>query len=204
MTEKEMLLAILDLQDEHNKTINADWKNQNYPFYRAIWVECSELLEHYGWKWWTNSVIDKDQVYLEVIDILHFGLSDLLTKYTESQIAAIFAVRLNPANFVYGDFAYNLERFIKVTLEQRGFDVDLFFVMIHELNYTFKDLYIGYVAKNTLNKFRQDNGYSEGTYTKIWNGKEDNLVMLELIRSGTALDALYTALATKYKALSNG
>jgi hypothetical protein len=31
-----------------------------------------------------------------------------------------------------------------------------------------------YVAKGVLNIFRQDNGYQEGTYVKVWGGKEDN------------------------------
>ena len=32
-----------------------------------------------------------------------------------------------------------------------------------------------YIIKNVLNKFRQDNGYKEGTYKKIWKMGEDSL-----------------------------
>lgn len=35
-------------------------------------------------------------------------------------------------------------------------------------------LYKLYISKNTLNKFRQNNGYKEGTYIKEWRGREDN------------------------------
>lgn len=38
-----------------------------------------------------------------------------------------------------------------------------------------------YFGKNVLNQFRQDNGYKDGTYIKMWNGKEDNLYMLEIV-----------------------
>ena len=32
-----------------------------------------------------------------------------------------------------------------------------------------------YIIKNVLNKFRQNNGYKEGIYKKIWKIGEDNL-----------------------------
>ena len=38
-------------------------------------------------------------------------------------------------------------------------------------------LYRLYVGKNILNQFRQDHGYKEGNYIKVWNGEEDNVVM---------------------------
>ena len=43
-------------------------------------------------------------------------------------------------------------------------------------------LYKLYVGKNILNKFRQEHGYKEGTYIKIWNGEEDNVVMQGILR----------------------
>jgi hypothetical protein len=61
------------------------------------------------------------------------------------------------------------------------------------------------VGKNTLNFFRQDHGYKEGSYIKIWNGEEDNEVLAALV---TSLDTnaddfqqqLYNALKEKYPA----
>jgi hypothetical protein len=37
------------------------------------------------------------------------------------------------------------------------------------------------VGKNTLNRFRQHNGYKDGTYIKIWNGLEDNEVLFKIL-----------------------
>ena len=66
-----------------------DWRGQGYPWYRAIWVECAELLDHYGWKWWKHQTPDLEQVQLELVDIWHFGLSDLLARAVPAaQIAA--------------------------------------------------------------------------------------------------------------------
>jgi len=43
--------------------------------------------------------------------------------------------------------------------------------------FTFNHLYNLYLGKNVLNEFRQNNGYKEGDYVKIWNGVEDNVIM---------------------------
>ena len=43
------------------------------------------------------------------------------------------------------------------------------------------DLFKLYMGKNVLNTFRQNHGYKEGTYKKIWNGEEDNVVMQRLL-----------------------
>jgi hypothetical protein len=62
------------------------------------------------------------------------------------------------------------------------------------------ELYRLYVGKNILNRFRQDHGYKEGTYSKIWNGEEDNVAMQRLLERETSMtpDALYAALETLY------
>jgi len=59
------------------------------------------------------------------------------------------------------------------------------------------------IKKVLLNKFRQDNGYKEGTYIKIWDGKEDNVVMMETIEKmdNVSFDELYTALDKDYSRL---
>jgi hypothetical protein len=64
-------------------------------------------------------------------------------------------------------------------------------------------LYRAYVGKNVLNAFRQDHGYKAGTYDKLWQGREDNvhLVELEAILPVDAPDyreALYAALEARY------
>ena len=59
-----------------------------------------------------------------------------------------------------------------------------------------------YVAKNVLNKFRQDNGYKDGTYKKIWNGREDNAVLNEILSQNISkIDEIYTKLSDEYKKL---
>lgn len=60
-----------------------------------------------------------------------------------------------------------------------------------------------YVIKNTLNGFRKDHGYEDGTYDKIWyTGKEDNIVAMDIMQdnSSYSVKELYDALEYKYRA----
>lgn len=52
---------------------------------------------------------------------------------------------------------------------------------MHQCNLSWDELHRQYVAKNVLNMFRQDNGYKAGTYIKDWGGREDNVVLVELM-----------------------
>ena len=49
---KQQIATMLELQDSMNAKVNKEWREQNFEWYRAIWIECAELLDHHGWKWW--------------------------------------------------------------------------------------------------------------------------------------------------------
>lgn len=53
-------------------------------------------------------------------------------------------------------------------------------ILRNELPFNLSSYYFG---KNVLNQFRQDNGYKEKTYIKVWDGEEDNIVMIKFINS---------------------
>lgn len=58
---RAMLQTMAAMQDAHNRQVHAAWREQGYPYYRAVWVECAELLDHFGWKWWKHQQPDADQ-----------------------------------------------------------------------------------------------------------------------------------------------
>lgn len=203
-TRTEQLLVMLDLQDKMNTRVHPQWRQQGYDWYRAIWVECAELMDHYGWKWWKKQSPDTEQVELELIDIWHFGLSVLLERGTDpALIAKQVATQLDAAPAA-GDFRTDLEAFVAATLQDRRFHVSLFSRLLHDVGMSFDDLYSGYVSKNVLNFFRQDNGYQDGSYRKQWHdGREDNEHLAELTRtlersSSRFKDELYAALTERY------
>lgn len=195
---------MLALQEEINRSVHPDWRSQAFPWYRAVWIECAELLDQYGWKWWKRQEADREHLVLELVDIWHFGLSMLLLAgYDAPRLARELAEALRdpPA----GEFPDLLERFAGRALVERTFDLPLFAALARAVGLEFSELHRRYVAKNVLNRFRQDHGYAEGRYRKEWGGREDNAHLLEL---ACALDGddpafperLYAALAERYRA----
>ena len=203
---KQQISTMLDLQDSMNSKVKDDWRAQNFEWYRAIWIECAELLDHHGWKWWKKQQPDVNQIALELVDIWHFGLSLLLLK-DQSQEAICDSV-ITAFNEVEaaGDFAVSLEEFTANTLITKDFDINGFVSLVKGINMQFDQLYIAYVGKNVLNFFRQDHGYQDGSYHKQWGGQEDNEHLVEIVtKLDTNLpsfkDDLYAEMKAVYEKL---
>ena len=126
---EQQLAAMAELQDALNVNVHPQWRDQGHAYYRAIWVECAELLDHYGWKWWKHQRTDLEQVKLEIVDIWHFGLSQLIREgridsgRVDASIVAAFE-RIGVAQG--GDFRDAVETLAGEVLAQRGFPVDAF------------------------------------------------------------------------------
>jgi dimeric dUTPase (all-alpha-NTP-PPase superfamily) len=204
---QEQIQVMLNLQDDMNTRVHPDWRNQGFAWYRAVWIECAEMLDHYGWKWWKKQSPDVEQVKLELIDIWHFGLSMLLLEKQSAASIGGALVRAETASEKPGSFPEELEHFVTEILNTRRFDVVAFARLMRSIDLSFAELYSSYVSKNVLNFFRQDNGYQEGTYLKQWGGREDNEHLVELARRLDATgadfkDQLYQALAERYRSIS--
>ncbi len=200
---KQQLLTMLEMQDAMNAKVNADWREREHEWYRAIWIECAELMDHFGWKWWKKQSPDRDQVILELVDIWHFGLSDLLMTEASPEACVekiLQELDLSPRD---SDFCADVETFACATLNTRHFDVRGFAAMMLGMALSFDELYCRYVGKNVLNFFRQDHGYKDGSYRKVWDGKEDNEHLVELVATLDSAaqnfkDRLYEGLKARY------
>lgn len=200
---KNRIIQMLDMQDKMNAKVHPEWKTQGFAWHRAIFVECAEMMDHYGWKWWKRQDPDVEQVKLELVDIFHFGLSlDHLTGASYEVLAEQIASNMTVEKS--GDFLGALEKFAVATLGGKCFHSRLFAQLMVDVDMTFDDLYVGYIGKNVLNFFRQDNGYKDGSYRKHWHdGREDNEHLVEIIASLDAssesfADDLQKALAVRY------
>ena len=204
---KQQLATMLELQGNMNTKVHAEWRDQDFELYRAIWVECAELMDHYGWKWWKKQTPDVDQIALELVDIWHFGLSLLLLSGDDletigDRVIAGFADQQGS-----DDFASDLEEFTAQTLVTKEFDIAGFARLMDGINMDFETLYVGYVGKNVLNFFRQDNGYKDGSYHKQWGGKEDNEHLVEIVAqldtsAASFKDDLYSQMQSTYQRLN--
>lgn len=202
---KQALVNMLTLQDSMNTRVHPNWVEQNFEWYRAAWIECGELIEHYGYKWWKKQIPDIEQVRLEVIDIWHFGLSALFVEGKSiDDIASEIDAELAGFEPQGAGVREATEALAMHCLQTKGFSPSLFWELMLASGLNFESLYSAYVGKNVLNFFRQDNGYQEGTYIKNWGGREDNEHLVELVdqldRAAADFDKqVYQALERRYQ-----
>ncbi|MES9941015.1 MAG: dUTP diphosphatase [Candidatus Thiodiazotropha sp. 6PLUC2] len=178
---KDKILTMLKLQDAMNCKVNDDWRDAGYPWYRAIWTECAEMLDHYGWKWWKHQKPDMQQVHLEIVDIWHFALSDLILHNATLDEAAEQAMKGLEQTTEPVDIRTSIEQLAMASIKTESADIGHFATMMRAAELNFDELFKTYIGKNVLNFFRQDHGYKEGSYIKIWNGREDNEYLAEIL-----------------------
>ena len=202
---KQALVNMLTMQHNMNTRVHENWVEQNFEWYRAAWIECGELIEHYGYKWWKKQEPEMEQVRLEVIDIWHFGLSALFRdgKGIE-QIATEIDAELAAHSPTGQGVREATEELALHALQTRGFSPTRFWDLMLASGLDFDSLYSAYVGKNVLNFFRQDNGYKEGTYVKNWAGREDNEHLVELVapldkNAEDFSQQVYQALQNRYR-----
>lgn len=202
---KQALVNMLTMQNKMNTRVHNDWIGQNFEWYRATWIECGELIEHFGYKWWKKQEPDMEQVRLEVIDIWHFGLSALFRDGKSIDvIAAEIEAEISAHEPVEKGVREATEALALHSLETRGFSPARFWDLMLAVGLDFESLYSAYVGKNVLNFFRQDNGYKEGTYVKTWAGREDNEHLVDLVAALDKeaidfADQVYLALEGRYR-----
>ena len=195
--------TMLDLQDQMNAKVHLEWRQQGFEWYRAAWIECAELMDHAGYKWWKHADPDIEQIQLEVVDIWHFGMSAMICSHDNldelaAQIAADLAAKPAESSLLEAT-----EILAESCITTKSFCTSAFLGLMAASGLSFDRLHRIYVGKNVLNLFRQDHGYKDGSYIKIWDGREDNehlsdlLVRLDPNRADFT-DAVYQGLAKAY------
>lgn len=202
---RTMLRTMLRMQDRINTQVHPDWIAQGFAWHRAIWVECAELVDHCGYKWWKRQHPDLAQIQLEVVDIWHFGLSACFLEGESLEAVAGRIARDWPSRPPSRGVLEAAEALAAVAAGDGVFSVADFASLLDAVPMSFDELFRQYLAKNVLNVFRQDHGYREGTYRKLWAGREDNEHLMELLAAvdtagEDAEAALYRALADRYVA----
>ncbi|ALV24998.1 dUTPase, dimeric [Campylobacter iguaniorum] len=219
---------MLKLQQKLNDDTNGKgWEsgltaqNKLISWKRCIYMECAELIDSFAWKHWKaiSKPTNKENVIIEIVDIWHFIMSLGLENYTSKKIGDIHQLAIDIASCSgFSEFckdAYHINQYniyeiindVEAIINRcSGFDINFFdlvkdyFRLALKCGVNLGVLFEMYMGKNVLNKFRQDNGYKEGTYKKLWNGVEDNVVMGEILASGiNSPEQIYSALELKYK-----
>lgn len=201
---KEKLQQMLDLQLSFNVKINPEWKTVGYPYCDAIWTEAAEAFNHTAWEWWKNSTHTPDinQIKMELVDIWHFVMSELMTYEASEEMTHVGIVdmvntdvssmEIESLEFDIKNIAEAFKNIIRSAMLPRdekriGIILSTFIQALFVLKMDWADLYKLYVGKNTLNIFRQNNGYKTNTdaYKAQWAkpaGKEDNEYLTEILK----------------------
>jgi len=216
------ILTMLELQQKLNDNTNGKgWEEgttkqgKKIDWRRCIYLEAAELVESYPWKHWKNidAKVDRANVEVELVDIWHFVMSEVLrvNRLNDNLPLEELANKIEEAianskvEKIENDYYAEIEA-IEELIQKLFCSFELvdftksFFELCEKLGLDFNRLYSLYLGKNILNIFRQDHGYKDGTYIKVWNGKEDNVVMQEILQSNPNIDAneLYAKLEESY------
>ncbi len=222
----DKLLTMLELQNSLNNSTNGDgWvkgetKNgKKIDWLRCIYMEAFELIDSYPWKHWQNinAKVDRANIKIESVDIWHFVMSQALkeTRLKGVSIKDLAKEIINKRYFQeylknsrkdyksFYDEIVVVESLIKVTFDTNDIHklLESFFEVANVAELSFDELYTLYIGKNTLNRFRQDNGYKNGNYSKNWRGKEDNEIMQEILDKTPNItpENLYGELKKRYE-----
>ena len=233
MNARDMLNDMMARQDALNtKAIGPGWRDYDVDWRLTVFTECAELLDSLNNYWWKKTdikisdystynsylmartdPIDLLNVKVELVDIWHFLLSELMNRHNSEDLLRRLTDRFEQHTTLeapesLGQLRGEIQMGI-LALYPKLFDdtinhVDAFLNIVDLSGMTIEDLYKLYVGKATLNTFRQDNGYKTGEYTKLWTkeGKEveDNVVMFDLLMNTKVedLSELYAKLETAY------
>ncbi|QOP44131.1 dUTPase [Sulfurimonas sediminis] len=208
--------------EEWTKGITKNGKSINWK--RCIYMECAEMVDSFGWKHWKSIDVEPDwqNHQIEVIDVWHFIMSLAIEEYSKnlkggiediaidiSALKALSGIESDAAAFAsQEDVMQKIENLIRIAVSKESIDleelVSEFFDLVSMSGLNLETLYRLYVGKNILNQFRQDHGYKEGSYIKIWKGEEDNVVMKRIWEEHADVtpDELYKKLEQAYPAES--
>ena len=198
---------MVELQHKFNEETIENYLGKNLNWNSAIIAESGELLDSLGYKWWKKQAPDMDNVKVEAIDLLHFVISDAIQLLHNCSgeidlilIAATFEDHFNNSDGYLDGLSLN--RLVDELNYNRWNRFIVMKKMFQHLDMSNEDVYVAYIVKNCLNKFRQHNGYKDGTYIKDWNGKEDNVIAYEIANEWGAdeelFEHLYIDLETYY------
>jgi hypothetical protein len=214
MISTEQISRTVALQKAANDIAKPDWLTNAPNYLRAAKMETVEAIDHLcSWKWWKANKPDYHNAAMEMVDALHFIISEELVRFKgdKQAVTNLLVVHFNmPIDYQAIDAmspedANNVLDTMDVDFTMGNINYPRFFIACVFLGLKPDQLLNWYCGKNALNNFRQANGYKSGEYIKRWFGKEDNDYLIQIIESLSAEErsdsyhVIYERLTAKYK-----
>lgn len=207
---------MFQLQQKFNDATNgliwtegATKEGRQISWLRCIYMEATEAIDSFNWKHWKDieGEHDLDNAKVELVDIWHFIMSEAI-HFGDTQFADAYE-DITPNRQINPEMVVEiLEKMVAVAAtanvdkSQNGlYEITgLFFQALAMMSMDVPELYRRYVVKNQLNTFRQEHGYKDGTYVKIWNTVEDNVIAFNIMEESPSFtpEQLYKKLEEEY------
>ena len=179
---------------EQQKKVDASIKhNGTYLPWLAGISEVIEMCEHLSLisTWKKQPEPDMKQAFMELVDVFAFAMS--MDRDYDPEL-------LNNCHLQNCSLKDRIA-FLICNLANEEFDSS--FLEIRKICQEFfkrpiTDIYYYYMGKQTLTRFRQANGYKDGSYIKMWGGREDNEYLTDALESGVEIDELFDHLNSVY------
>lgn len=214
MISIEQISRTVALQKAANDIAKSDWLSDAPNYLRAAKMETVEAIDHLcSWKWWKANKPDYHNAAMEMVDALHFIISEELVRFKgdTTAVSNLLVVHFNmPIDYeaiaaMSAEDANKVLDTMDVDFTTGNINYPRFFVACVFLGLKPDQLLNWYGGKNALNNFRQANGYKSGEYIKNWFGKEDNDFLIEIIEALTpaekndSYEVIYERLGIKYQ-----
>ncbi len=209
---KQMFQLQQKLNDATNGLIwteGATKEGRQISWLRCIYMEAAEAIDSFNWKHWKDieSEHDLDNAKVELVDIWHFIMSEAI-HFGDTQFADAYE-EMTPEREINPEMVVEiLEKMIAVAAtanvdksQNALYEITgLFFQALAMMGMDVPELYKRYVVKNQLNTFRQEHGYKDGTYIKIWDAVEDNVIAFNVMEEHPSFtpEQLYKKLEEEY------
>lgn len=206
----------------NTKSYNTAWiekgKSLEFDYCLAASQEIAEFINSYGYSWWSKEPQDLENCKMEIVDAVHFMLSQsiILEGTIEKAAKQIYVNWLVSMSSLRWKDSNVLET-AKLLLArlciindrdiQGGADLEespwvFLFALAKSIGLTLPKLYTLYMAKSLLNAFRQKNHYKKGVFTfgtysgedrylKLWDKvHQDNYFLMKWIEECKVLPSL--------------
>lgn len=203
---KEIHDNMLSLQDRLNIFTNGEnWcsgltnKKNKINWLRYARMELVEAIDSFQHKHWKGdavnpqySVLNLHNLKIELVDAWHFYMSELIRLSLEKEVEILYDGTFDKIE-LGEDFIIALEEleFNTHKLERGEITFSSIIKQFWNLSLsimTIEEFESLYISKNALNIFRQENGYKENTYVKVWLigddkiGREDNEFLKDYLK----------------------
>jgi hypothetical protein len=175
---------MLKIQNELNiKSYNVAWLEkggtEEFDYSMAAGDEAHEYARSLPFEWWKKNAPDRQNQVTEIVDAWHFVMSQLIID-NMGNIGRAYATARDSYLSWRGVITEPLTekkatKLFVAAIYLRGSQfaspcdyMSAFWSWCDAANVDLDLLYARYIAKATLNKFRVENGYKEGKYTKSW------------------------------------